>query len=91
MKDGKDLVDKLREIGEEHGYSFSIVKINAELHGLPQRRLRTLYFLWKSPSEPLLNWEKVPHKSLIDSLAEIPEAATLQTILSGLERHQKCM
>ena len=33
MKDGKDLVDKLREIGKEHGYSFSLVKTNAELHG----------------------------------------------------------
>ena len=80
MKDGKDLVEKLREIGKENGYSFSMVKTNTELHGLPQRRVRTFYFFWKSPSVPLLNWKRIPHKSLTDYLAEIPKSATLQTI-----------
>ena len=44
MKDGKDLVNQLRELGKEHGYSFSMVKTNTELHGVPQRRIRTFYF-----------------------------------------------
>ena len=80
MKDGKDLVDKLREIGKENGYSFSMVKTNTELHGVPQRRVRTFYFFWKSPTVPLLNWKRIPHKSLTNYLAEIPKSATLQTI-----------
>ena len=79
MKDGKDLVAKLREIGRLYGYSFSMVKTNTELHGLPQKRLRTFYFFWKSPSVPLLNWKMTPHQSLADYLAEIPQSATLQT------------
>ena len=33
---GKDLVEKLRQIAESHSYSFSLVKTNSELHGLPQ-------------------------------------------------------
>ena len=80
MKDGKDLVEKLREIGKENGYSFSMVKTNTELHGLPQKRLRTFYFFWKSPSVPLLNWKMMQHKSLTEYLAEIPKTASLQTI-----------
>ena len=79
MKDGKDLVAKLREVGRLHGYSFSMVKTNTEMHGLPQKRLRTFYFFWKSPSVPLLNWKMTPHPSLTDYLAEIPKSATLQT------------
>ena len=51
-----------------------------ELHGLLQRRVRTFYFFWKSPSVSLLTWKKIPHKSSTDYLAEIPESATLQTI-----------
>ena len=37
---GRDLVAKLRTLGQEHGYTFSMVKTNSELHGLPQRRVR---------------------------------------------------
>ena len=49
MKDGKDLVYKLREIGEESGYTFSMIRTNTELHGLPQRRVWTFNFL--APAE----------------------------------------
>ena len=75
---GQDLVEKLRQLGERHGYSFSMVKTNSELHGLPQRRIRTFYFFWNSPTVPILQWKNTKAKSLDEYLSEIPSWATLQ-------------
>jgi len=75
---GKDLVEKLRQIAENHSYSFSLVKTNSELHGLPQRRMRTFYFFWKSPTVPRLQWKETEAKPLAEYLKEIPSWATFQ-------------
>ena len=75
---GKDLVEKLRQLGEKHGYSFSMMKTDSQLHGLPQQRIRTFYFFWKSPTVPILQWKNTTPKSLVEYLSEIPSWATLQ-------------
>merc|ERR1719509_557573 len=56
----EELVDKLVEIGREQGYSFSMVKTDSQLHGLPQRRVRTFYFFWQSPTVPMLAYKLRP-------------------------------
>ena len=43
---GADMVPRLRALGMHNGYSFSMVKTNTQLHGLPQQRMRTFYFFW---------------------------------------------
>jgi len=75
---GKGVVDGLIEVGKRHGYSFSIIKTNSELHGLPQKRIRTFYFFWNTPTVPKLNWKNRKAKSFVDFLNEIPKEATLQ-------------
>jgi len=77
-KMGEGVVKRLREIGEQHGYSFSLIKTNTELHGIPQRRMRTFYFFWNTPTVPMLNWKFREKSSLLDYLNKIPESATLQ-------------
>ena len=77
-KMGEGVVDNLKAIGEKYGYSFSLIKTNTELHGIPQRRIRTFYFFWNTPTVPMLEWKFREKKHLIDYLAEIPEDATLQ-------------
>ena len=72
------LVEKMKEIGKKHDYSFSMIKTNSELHGLPQKRIRTFYFFWSSPTAPVLGWKKRPRRDLGEYLTEIPESATLQ-------------
>ena len=37
---GKPVVDSLRKLGAEHGYSFSIITTNTYLHGIPQTRIK---------------------------------------------------
>ena len=66
------LVEKMKEIGKKHDYSFSMIKTNSELHGLPQKRIRTFYFFWSSPTVPVLDWKKRPRRDLGEYLAEIP-------------------
>ena len=77
-KMGEGVVDRLRSIGEKYGYSFSLIKTNTELHGIPQRRIRTFYFFWNTQTVPMLSWKFREKKQLIDYLNEIPEDATHQ-------------
>ena len=77
---GEKVVSKLRDIGAKFGYSFSLLKTNTELHGLPQKRIRTFYFFWRSPAAPLLTWKAISPPTLLDYLKEIPGNASMQDI-----------
>jgi site-specific DNA-cytosine methylase len=77
-KMGQGVVTRLRQIADKHGYSFSLIKTNTEIHGIPQRRLRTFYFFWNTPTVPMLNWKFREKKSLLEYLNDIPKDATLQ-------------
>ena len=77
-KMGEGVVERLKEIGRKYGYSFSLFKTNTELHGIPQRRMRTFYFFWNTPTVPLLSWKFREKKNLIDYLNEIPKDANHQ-------------
>ena len=77
---GKELVEKMRLIAEKHEYSFSLAKTNSELHGLPQRRMRTFYFFWKSPTVPFLQWKETKAPPLTEYLNQIPKWATWQDV-----------
>ena len=74
---GKGVRDRLRGIAEKYGYSFSIVKTDTYLHGIPQHRKRTFYFFWKSKNAPILEWYERSEsaKDLIPYLQEIPNDA----------------
>jgi site-specific DNA-cytosine methylase len=75
---GQGVRDNLREIAKEYGYSFSVMKTDTFLHGVPQKRARTFFFFWDSPTAPILNYYKREKKNLKEYLAEIPESANLQ-------------
>jgi len=75
---GQAMVPRLRSLGMQYGYSFSMVKTNTQLHGLPQMRMRTFYFFWRSPTVPLLNYIKKEAPPLIEYLRQIPASATFQ-------------
>jgi site-specific DNA-cytosine methylase len=56
----KKVSDRLYEYAKQYGYSFTIYKTNTELHGIPQRRIRTFYFFWKGDTCPIMNWYNHP-------------------------------
>lgn len=62
----------LVEIARKYNYSFSIINTNSELHGLPQRRIRTFYFFWKSEKAPYMNYIKRENIGLKQFLKNIP-------------------
>ena len=78
---GEAMVPRLRALGQQFGYSFSMVKTNTQLHGLPQQRMRTFYFFWRSTTVPFLTYynKQAPH--LHDYLKTIPSWASLQDTL----------
>jgi site-specific DNA-cytosine methylase len=77
---GAKVVENLREIGKKHGYSFSLVKTDTFLHGIPQHRMRSFYFFWKDSEAPLLGYHKREAPMLEEYLNQVPENA------SGMDR-----
>ena len=77
---GTGVRKKLREIAGQYGYSFSIVKTDTYLHGLPQHRRRTFYFFWKGKNAPIFDYMERPTESLdlIEYLKQVPKDATYQ-------------
>lgn len=75
---GKGVAARLFEIGQKHGYSMSLVKTSTAKHGIPQNRVRTFYFFWKSEYAPILSNYNRATKNLVDYLAEVPTDATHQ-------------
>lgn len=68
---GAPVAEKLRIIGEKNGYSMSLLKTTTMLHGVPQNRVRSFYFFWKSKTAPILNWYNVERPSLEEYLSRI--------------------
>lgn len=77
-KMGEEVVEELRAIGEKYGYSFSLVKTDTYLHGIPQHRRRTFYYFWDSEHAPVLNYYNVEPKPLHEYLKEVPADASQQ-------------
>ena len=56
------------------------MKTNTELHGIPQKRIRTFYFFWNTPTVPELTYKYKKAKSFSDYLREIPKCASQQNM-----------
>lgn len=74
---GKPIANQLVEVAQEFGYSVTFYKTSTAFHGIPQKRDRCFYFLWKSPTAPILEWHRREHKPLIEYLEEIDSEASL--------------
>jgi len=74
-KIGEFMLKKLRQIGEENGYSMSLYLTKNIKHGVPQFRKRTFYFFWKKERfgnrTPLLTYYNRPHKKIEDIIAGV--------------------
>jgi site-specific DNA-cytosine methylase len=81
---GEGVVKNLISIGEKFGYSFSLVKTNTFLHGIPQHRVRSFYFFWKDSDAPVLNYVEKEPVSLEEYLSQVPSDASLMDRFFGL-------
>jgi len=54
---GKGVLEKLREIAKEAGYSVTIEKVNTYNHGIPQARQRTFVYFFKDENAYILKME----------------------------------
>ena len=77
---GASIVVRLRGLAQKFNYTFSIVKTDTALHGLPQQRQRTFYFFWRSNTAPLMSWLRQPCPNLLQFLQAIPSSAPYQDI-----------
>lgn len=78
---GEPVATRLFEIAKEFGYSVTMYKTTTSLHGLPQNRDRTFYFIWKSDKAPIISWYKRERLSFPSWLEQIPEDAEQQDII----------
>lgn len=70
-KMGSPVVQRLRQIAKENGYTFSIYKTKSLLHGLSQVRDRTFYFFWKGDSTPVFPYIKREHEKIEDTIRSV--------------------
>jgi len=70
-KMGEPVVRRLRKIGEDNGYTFSIFKTKSILHGLSQVRDRTFYFFWKGNEVPLFEYILKQPTMIADDIREV--------------------
>jgi site-specific DNA-cytosine methylase len=74
-KIGDFMLQKLRQIGKENGYSMSLYLTKNIKHGIPQFRKRTFYFFWKKSefgeNTPVLNYYNRPHQKIEDIIAGV--------------------
>jgi site-specific DNA-cytosine methylase len=75
---GDGVRDRLKEMAADYGYSFSIIKTDTHLHGIPQHRRRTFYFFWRDTNAPILNWHQHQTPVLSEYLKQIPKEAPYQ-------------
>lgn len=67
-KMGAPIVEKLRKIAKENGYTMSLYKTKSKLHGLSQTRDRAFYFFWKGNRIPHMPFFKRPHEKIEDNI-----------------------
>lgn len=70
---GEKVVENFKEIAKKYGYSLSIVKTSTILHGIPQNRIRSFYFFWKSEKAPILNYYNKEYKDFLSYINEIKD------------------
>jgi len=63
---GKPVVEKLRKLAEEFGYTFSLYRTASRLHGIGQVRQRSFYFFWKSDRVPIFKYYNKPMEKATD-------------------------
>lgn len=65
---GKPVVEKLRKVADDNGYTMTLYKTKSTLHGLGQVRNRSFYFFWNDdvvPYMPYFSKEKEPIEETI--------------------------
>ena len=70
-KMGEPIVETLRKIGRENGYTFSIYKTKSILHGLSQVRDRTFYFFWEGNKIPKISYIHRNHERIEDTIRKV--------------------
>lgn len=77
---GKPIVDKLRVIAKENGYTMSIYRTKSLLHGVPQIRERSFYFFWQGNQVPLFNYFDKPLQSIESVFQKVSASASQQEV-----------
>jgi len=67
-KMGGPTVERLRALGKENGYTFSLYKTKSLLHGMSQTRDRSFYFFWKGDKVPVINYFLKQNERIEDTI-----------------------
>ena len=77
-KIGQTVRTDLYNIGRKNGYSMTVYRTKALLHGVSQVRERSFYFFWKGEQTPLLNYYNTSYKR-IETVLESCAGSNFQT------------
>jgi len=75
-KMGEPVVEDLRKIARENGYTFSLYKTKSILHGLSQVRERAFYFFWKGEKVPVFEYIRRKHETIESTIRLVEYSAS---------------
>jgi len=72
-KAGKAVVERLKEIASERGYSTQLFRTDTLRHGIPQSRKRTFIMFYRNDNPGLFNYQHVEYTPLAEYLQQVGE------------------
>ena len=79
---GEGVVERLREIGRENGYTLNLYYTESRLHGIAQKRPRTFYFFTRGLEDsPIFRYIRRPMEPIEDILSRKVEENDPMNIL----------
>jgi len=79
-KIGENVRNEIRQIGEENGYTMSVYRTRSLLHGIPQVRERSFYFLWKGDKVPVFNYYNSPRPTIEETILSVTSNFQMEPI-----------
>lgn len=72
-KAGADVVDRIKTIASDFGYTTQLFRTDTLLHGIPQSRKRTFIMFYRDGNPGLFNYQHVPYVPLAQYLTLVDD------------------
>lgn len=73
-KAGADVINRIKDIALEQGYTTQLFRTDTLLHGIPQSRKRTFIMFYKDGNPGLFNYQLVPYTPLPLYLSSVDDS-----------------
>jgi site-specific DNA-cytosine methylase len=67
---GTKVRERLKQMGRDRGYTLSMIRTQSLLHGVPQVRNRSFFFLWRGNKVPIFDYYDRPYPTIEELIVQ---------------------